>query len=126
MEGHGVGRVDNNGKEDVDNDLQALTDEEMEEEVRTGEETTEILEEKKGDKGIEGKPMVPGEVANRQGARKKAPKPAAGAGASNKLKMAQLVNAKRPVAKSRIRHGEPSMQMEDKGPSNPKQDNAKN
>lgn len=59
-----------------------------------------------------------GEGANRQGARKKNQKPAAGAGASKK--MAQLVNVKQPTAKPGIRHGEPSKQVEDKGTSNPK------
>ncbi|KAF2568804.1 hypothetical protein F2Q68_00025131 [Brassica cretica] len=51
--------------------------------------------------------------------------PSLGAAASNKLKMAQLVAAKRTVAKPGIRHGDHSKQGEEKGTSVPKHDPAK-
>ncbi|KAG2246949.1 hypothetical protein Bca52824_086577 [Brassica carinata] len=56
---------------------------------------------------------------------KKAVKPSLGAAASNKLKMAQLVAAKRTVAKPGIRHGDYSKQGEEKGTSGPRHDPAK-
>ncbi|KAF2568805.1 hypothetical protein F2Q68_00025130 [Brassica cretica] len=51
---------------------------------------------------------VTGEMEKRQGTRKKAVKPSLGAAASNTLKMAQLMAAKRTVAKPGIRHGDHS------------------
>lgn len=96
-------------------------DGEMEEDVRMVEEVHAVTEDNVGEKA-----MVTGEVANKQGPRRKAVKPAAGAVASNKLKMAQLVNVKRPTAKAGIRHGDNSKQVEDTGTSNPKHDSAKN
>ena len=86
---------------------------------------TEDLEEKKHMEDMEGKDRVTGEVEKRQGTRKKAVKPSLGAAASNKLKMAQLVAAKRTVAKPGIRHGDYSKQGEEKGTSGPRHDPAK-
>ncbi|KAH0855367.1 hypothetical protein HID58_007882 [Brassica napus] len=71
----------------------------IEEEVKAQVVITEVLEEKKKFEDMDGKDGVAGEVEKRQGVRKKVVKPSVGAAASNKLKMAQLVTAKRVVAK---------------------------
>ncbi|KAF3489165.1 hypothetical protein F2Q69_00054468 [Brassica cretica] len=105
--------------------LQVFAEEEIEEEVKMQEVMTEELEEKKKIEDMEGKDGVTGEVEKRQGTRKKVVKPSLGAAASNKLKMAQLVAAKRAVAKPGIRHGDHSKQGEEKGTSGPKHDPAK-
>lgn len=107
-------------------DFQQVVDGEMEEDASLGDEKTVVNGDKAEEKGADGKSQVLGDGANRQGARKKNLKPVAGTGASNKLKMAQLVNVKCPTAKPGIRHGESSKQVEDKGTSNPKSDPPKN
>ncbi|CAN6987408.1 unnamed protein product [Brassica oleracea var. botrytis] len=81
---------------------------EIEEDVRMQEVATEDLEEKKHMEDMKGKDRVTGEMEKRQGTRKKAVKPSLGAAASNTLKMAQLMAAKRTVAKPGIRHGDHS------------------
>ena len=96
-----------------------------EEEVKAQVVMPEALEEKKKLEDMDGKDGAAGEVEKRQGVRKKVVKPSVGSAASNKLKMAQLVTAKRVVAKPGIRHGDHSKQGEDKGTSGPKQDSAK-
>ncbi|KAG5416589.1 hypothetical protein IGI04_004156 [Brassica rapa subsp. trilocularis] len=108
-----------------EDEVQMLAEEEMEEEVKAQVVMPEALEEKKKLEDMDGKDGVAGEVEKRQGIRKKVVKPSVGAAASNKLKMAQLVSAKRVVAKPGIRHGDHSKQGEDKGTSGPKHDSAK-
>ncbi|WZY86397.1 uncharacterized protein LOC106428731 [Brassica napus] len=114
-----------NHKSMGEDEVQMLIEEEIEEEVKAQVVITEVLEEKKKFEDMDGKDGVAGEVEKRQGVRKKVVKPSVGAAASNKLKMAQLVTAKRVVAKPGIRHGDHSKQGEDKGTSGPKHDSAK-
>ncbi|KAG2306695.1 hypothetical protein Bca52824_026443 [Brassica carinata] len=113
--------MDHGTKENIEDDFQSLTDDEVEEDVRMLDAMTEVLEEGKELEDGEGKDQVTGEVTKKQGTRKKAPKPPLGTSASNKLKMAQIRTYKRPVAKPGIRHGDQSKQEEEKGASNPKQ-----
>ncbi|CAN6860194.1 unnamed protein product [Brassica oleracea] len=108
-----------------EDEVQMLAEEEIEEEVKAQVVMPEALEEKKKLEDMDGKDGVAGEVEKRQGVRKKVVKPSVGAATSNKLKMAQLVTAKRVVAKPGIRHGDHSKQGEDKGTSGPKHDSAK-
>ncbi|CAH8318642.1 unnamed protein product [Eruca vesicaria subsp. sativa] len=64
-------------------------------------------------------------VEKKQGARRK-PIRSLVAGASNKMKTAQMLVSKRQVPKTGGRQGDNSKQGEDKGPLNPKQASSKN
>ncbi|CAH8392585.1 unnamed protein product [Eruca vesicaria subsp. sativa] len=61
----------------------------------------------------------------KQGTRRKPLRPLV-AGASNKMKTAQMMASKRQVAKTGSRQGDNSKQGEEKGSLNPKQGPAKN
>ncbi|KAG2321008.1 hypothetical protein Bca52824_014221 [Brassica carinata] len=113
--------VNHGTKENMEDDLQSLTDDEAEEDVRMLDAMNVVLVEGNELEEGEGKEQVTGEVNKKQGTRKKAPKAPLGTSASNKLKMAQIRTYKRPVAKPGIRHGDQSKQEEEKGASNPKQ-----
>ncbi|KAG2314489.1 hypothetical protein Bca52824_017611 [Brassica carinata] len=117
--------IDHAIKDSIEDDFQSLTDGEIEDDVRMLDAMTEVPEREKVIEGVEGKDQVAGEAAKRQGACRKALKPPQGTGTSNKLKMSEMMNSKRPVAKPGIRHGDHSKQVEEKGTSNPKQDPAK-
>ncbi|KAG2304726.1 hypothetical protein Bca52824_033377 [Brassica carinata] len=112
-------------KDNVENDFQSLSDGETEEDARMLDVMTGDLEGEKVVEGEEGKDRVAGDVARRNGPRKKPLKQVTGAGASYKMKMAQIKTSKRPAAKPGIRHGDYSKQVEDKGTSNPKHEPAK-
>ncbi|KAF3560088.1 hypothetical protein F2Q69_00012450 [Brassica cretica] len=122
---HHIGNASIGNQESLGAESHVIFEEEIEEDVRMQEVATEDLEEKKHMEDMEGKYWVTGEVEKRQSTRKKAVKPSLGAAASNKLKMAQLVAAKRTVAKPGIRHGDYSKQGEEKGTSGPRHDPAK-
>ncbi|WZZ46873.1 hypothetical protein YC2023_043132 [Brassica napus] len=100
LEEHHIGIASIGNKESLETESH-----EIEEDVRMQEVATEDLEEKKHMEDMKGKDRVTGEMEKRQGTRKKAVKPSLGAAASNTLKMAQLMAAKRTVAKPGIRHG---------------------
>ncbi|KAF2601517.1 hypothetical protein F2Q70_00025716 [Brassica cretica] len=125
LEEHHIGNASIRNKESLETESHVIFDEEIEEDVRMQEVASEDLEEKKHMEDMKGKDRVTGEMEKRQGTRKKVVKPSLGAAASNKLKMAQLVAAKRTVAKPGIRHGDHSKQGEEKGTSVPKHDPAK-
>lgn len=125
LEGNGSGRIEHGLKDSVETDFQSLTDGEMEEDVRMLEVPNDVLEDEKMLDGEEGKYKMIEDGTRRQGTRKKPFKLTVGTGASNKLKMAQMMNAKRIAAKPGNRHGDSSEQAEDKGTSNPKYEPAK-
>ncbi|KAG2306632.1 hypothetical protein Bca52824_026380 [Brassica carinata] len=126
LEVTGADNFEHGNKDNVENDFQSLSDGETEEDVRMLDVMTGDLEGEKVVEGKEGKDRVAGDVARRNGPRKKPLKQVTGAGASNKMKMAQIMTSKRPAAKPGIRYGDYSKQVEDKGTSNPKYEPAKN
>lgn len=99
----------------MEDDFHSLSDEEIEEDVRMQDVVADDLDEKKHMEDAEGREQVTGEVEKRQGTRRKVLKPSLATGASNKMKLAQLVASKRTVAKAGIRHGDHSKQVEEKG-----------
>ncbi|KAL0690411.1 hypothetical protein Bca4012_090089 [Brassica carinata] len=125
LEEHHYDNVSIGNHESLGTESHVIDEEEMEEEVQMQEVMTENPEEKKKIEDMEGKDGITGEVEKRQGTRKKAVKASMGAAASNKLKMAQLVAAKRSVAKQSIHHGDHSKQGEENGTSGPKHEPAK-
>ncbi|KAG2306602.1 hypothetical protein Bca52824_026350 [Brassica carinata] len=108
---HGSDSLEYGPKDDVEIELQSLTDGEMDEDVRMLEVMNDGVKGEKLLEGEKGNDKGDGDAARRQGTRKKTLKPNAGVGASNKLKMAQMMNAKRLPAKPGIRHGDSSRQM---------------
>ena len=125
LEDHHYDNVSIRNHESLGVESHVIDEEEMEEEVQMQEVMIENPEEKKKIEDMEGKDGITGEVEKRQKTRKKAVKASMGAAASNKLKMAQLVVAKRSVAKPGIRHGDHSKHGEEKGTSGPKYEPAK-
>lgn len=86
----------------MEDDFHTLSDEEIEEDVRMQDVVADDLDEKKHMEDAEGREQVTGEVEKRQGTRRKVLKPSLATGASNKMKLAQLVASKRTVAKAGI------------------------
>ncbi|KAH0893408.1 hypothetical protein HID58_055837 [Brassica napus] len=125
LEDQHIGNIGNGTREALENDLYVLGEEEIEDDDPMQEVVADDPEEKKKIEDVEVNDRVNGEVEKRQGTHRKALKPSLAAVASNKMKLAQLVAAKRTVAKAGIRHGDHSKQGEEKGPSAPKNDPAK-
>lgn len=125
LEEQHIGNIGNGTREALENDLYVLGEEEIEDDDPMQEVVADDPEEKKKIEDVEVNDRVNGEVEKRQGTHRKALKPSLAAVASNKMKLAQLVAAKRTVAKAGIRHGDHSKQGEEKGPSAPKNDPAK-
>ncbi|KAF2579231.1 hypothetical protein F2Q68_00005548 [Brassica cretica] len=125
LEEQHIGNIGNGTREALENDLYVLGEEEIEDDDPMQEVVADDPEEKKKMEDVEVNDRVNGEVEKRQGTHRKALKPSLAAVASNKMKLAQLVAAKRTVAKAGIRHGDHSKQGEEKGPSAPKNDPAK-
>ncbi|XP_048590805.1 uncharacterized protein LOC106361508 [Brassica napus] len=119
------GHIGNGTGETLANVFSALNEEEFEDDDPMQEVVADDPEEKKKIDNSEVNDRVNGEVEKRQGARRKALKPSLAAVASNKMKLAQLVAAKRTVVKAGMRHGDSSKQGEEKGPLAPKHDPAK-
>ncbi|WZZ20764.1 hypothetical protein YC2023_122151 [Brassica napus] len=125
LEEHNYDEVSLGNHETLGVGAHVTVEEKMEGEVQIQEVMMEKHEDKKKIGDMEGKDGITEEVEKRQGIRKKAVKTSMGVAASNKLKMAQLVAAKRSVAKPGIRHGDNSTQGEEKGTSGPKHEPAK-
>ncbi|KAG2311711.1 hypothetical protein Bca52824_023268 [Brassica carinata] len=103
-----VANTEYEGKDGVGEDFQSLTDREIDEDVRMMEVLTDVPEGEKIREGTEGNDQASGEVAKKQGPRKKIFKSSQGVDASNKMKMAQMMTSKRHGAKPGIRHGDHS------------------
>ncbi|KAL0899073.1 hypothetical protein Bca101_083034 [Brassica carinata] len=105
------------GKENVDEDFQDLTEEEIKEEEAVPKEDLTKEEEEKHNALAEGKDRAPGDVGKKQGVRRNA----FVAGGTSKMRMVQtfLANPKKNAAKAGTRREESSKQTEEKGPSNP-------
>ncbi|CAH8390698.1 unnamed protein product [Eruca vesicaria subsp. sativa] len=115
--------VDNTRKENEEeflDGIQQVSDGDFDGDTKMHEFASDVLEEENEVEEREGKNNSTDEAAKRHGLRRKPTKATMAAGASNKLKMAQMLANKLPVTKAGMRHGDHTKQAEDKGPLNRK------
>ncbi|KAG5414982.1 hypothetical protein IGI04_002549 [Brassica rapa subsp. trilocularis] len=114
---------------EAEDEFQTLSEEEAEQVFRAQEERGSMQEEETvvTDGADNDRGTGAGEVAMRQGSRKRLFKPSINTAGSTKMRIANalLSPRKKGVAKVGPRHGEGSKPMESKGPSNPKPTNLK-